>query len=135
MTMKINANRVYVSKSKVAHGYGVFASREIPRGDIVEECPAIVLPIVELPLIRKTKLHYYFFEYTAKEFMVALGYGSLYNHSYTPNAQYRFDYRNKILRIRALTSIKKDEEIFFNYNYYSDDRTPLEDWYKVGVDS
>lgn len=88
----------------------------------------------EFEHIKKTKLYYYFFEYTNKHFAVALGYGSLYNHSYTPNARYLYNFKARCLKIIAIKNIKMGEEIFFNYNYYPDDKTPLEDWYKEKVD-
>jgi hypothetical protein len=85
--------------------------------------------MTEFELIKKTKLYYYYFEYSNSHFAIVLGYGSLYNHSYTPNARYLYDYKNKTFIIKAIKNIKKDEEIFFNYNYYPNDKTQLGDWF------
>jgi uncharacterized protein len=46
---------------------------------------------------------------------VVLGYGSLYNHSYKPNAYYR-DRRNRVKEFIALRDIAAGEEITINYN-------------------
>lgn len=80
-------------------------------------------------------MNFYYFEYTNKEFAVVLGYGSIYNHSYKPNAQYRFNFRKKVMVVRAIKKIKMGEEIFINYNFWSDDKSSLEEWFEEGVDS
>ncbi len=126
---------IQVKKSSVAAGNGVYALRDFKKNEIIEICPAIFLPINELEIIKQTKMLYYFFEYTNKEFAVVLGYGSIYNHSYKPNAQYRFNFRTRTMVIRARKKIRSGSEIFFNYNFWSNDKTELEDWYAPGVDS
>lgn len=130
----INLNNVYVTKSTLAEGNGVFAKGDMRKGTIVETCPVIFMPIKEFEEIKKTKLFYYFYEYSNKEFAIVLGYGSVYNHSYTPNTQYKFNYLRRVMEVKAITPILKDEEIFINYNYYPDDLTPLESWFSIGVD-
>jgi hypothetical protein len=132
--LNINTKKVYVAKSTLAQGNGVFAVHDLRKGETVEVCPAIFLPMKEFELIKKTKLYYYFYEYSNKEFAIVLGYGSVYNHSYTPNAEYKFNYLRRVYVVKAIMPIKKDEEILINYNYYSDDMTPLEGWYSEGVD-
>lgn len=131
---EINTNKVYVAKSTLAEGNGVFADSDLRKGTIIEVCPAIFMPMKEFEHIKKTKLYYYFYEYSNKEFAIVLGYGSVYNHSYSPNAQYKFNYLRRTYEVKAIKPIKKDEEIFINYNYYPEDKTPLETWFSVGVD-
>lgn len=126
--------RITIQQSSVAKGLGVFADEDIKKGEIIEKAPLLLMSMKEFEHIIKTKLYYYFFEYTNKHFAIALGYGSLYNHSYTPNARYLYNYKNKHFKIIAISNIKKGEEILFNYNYYPDDQTPLDDWYKEKVD-
>lgn len=123
-----------MSKSTEALGNGVFAATDLRKGEIIEICPAIFMPMKEFEQIKKTKLYYYFYEYSNKEFAIVLGYGSVYNHSYTPNAQYKFNYLRRTYEVKAIECIKKDEEIFINYNYYPEDKTPLEGWFSAGVD-
>ncbi len=126
--------KITVQPSKIAKGLGVFATNDIKKGELIEEAPLLLMSMKEFELIKKTKLYYYFFEYTNNHFGIALGYGSLYNHSYTPNARYLYNFKKKILKIIAIKNIAKGDEIFFNYNYYPNDKTPLEDWYKESVD-
>ncbi|MEK7168952.1 MAG: SET domain-containing protein-lysine N-methyltransferase [Patescibacteria group bacterium] len=126
--------RITIQQSKVAKGLGIFADEDIEKGELIEKAPLLLMSVKEFEHIKKTKLYYYFFEYTNKHFAIALGYGSLYNHSYRPNARYLYNYKNKHFKIVAIKGIKKGEEILFNYNYYPDDQTPLDDWYKEKVD-
>jgi SET domain-containing protein len=56
----------------------------------------------------------YVFVWEDNKFAVALGYGSLYNHSYEPNAKY-IRKKDKIL-FQAIKDIKSGEEITINYN-------------------
>src|ERR1700746_3947945 len=70
-------------------GRGVFARRRIPKGDVIERVPLIVVPIGEVfGQAQRSKLADYVFKWTHNTVVIALGYGSLYNHSYQPNARF-----------------------------------------------
>ena len=56
---------------------------------------------------------------------LALGYGSLYNHSYNPNARYD-DVGRQIKEYSALRDIQRGEEITINYNGAEDILDPVE---------
>ena len=57
---------------------------------------------------------------------IALGFGSIYNHSYEPNATYKKKSESKVIDFVAIKGIKKDEEITVNYNYGNpEDKTRL----------
>lgn len=129
MNLIRNKAIIYVKESLAVGGLGVFADKEIAKNSLIEICPLILLPTSDLKYIKKTKLNYYYFEYNEDYFNIMLGYGSIYNHSYTPNAKYSFNYKDKIIKIFSIKNIKKDEEIFINYNYYVNDKTPLENWF------
>ena len=60
-----------------------------------------------------------------------MGYGSLYNHSYRPNARCD-DESGQTKVFRALREIAPGEEIVVNYNGEPEDETPV--WFKV-IDS
>lgn len=47
---------------------------------------------------------------------LGLGYVSLYNHSYDPNAKYDIDTEEDVISVIAVKDIKVGEEITFNYN-------------------
>ena len=55
---------------------------------------------------------------------VALGFGSLYNHSYSPNARYE-DWEPNKKRYVAITDIAAGEEVTINYNGAAADTTPV----------
>lgn len=52
---------------------------------------------------------------------IALGFGSLYNHSYEPNATYEKQLEEGCIDFRALSDIPADTEITVNYNYGNPD--------------
>lgn len=122
--------KVTIQQSETINGSGVFSKENIKKGEIIEIAPLILLPIKDFKHIKKTNLYYYYFEYTNKHFVIALGTASLYNHSYSPNARYLYDYKNKKLIIKAIKNIKSNSEIFINYNYYPNSKKPLGDWFK-----
>jgi SET domain-containing protein len=65
----------------------------------------------------------YVYEYSKNKAAVALGNGSLLNHSDKANSDFEFDYKKKMLLIRAIRSISPGEEVTINYRYNPDDRT------------
>jgi SET domain-containing protein len=99
-------------------GRGVVAQSAFAAGQTIERCPVIVIPASETPLIRDTRLAQYYFEWgdDCKQAAIALGYGSLYNHSYSPNARYEFRELEEHLEFIALRDIPAGEEITINYN-------------------
>ena len=66
------------------HGLGVFATRAFAAGEVIERCPMVVVPAAECPLLDETNLYNYYFTWQDQAAAIALGYGSLYNHSPHP---------------------------------------------------
>ena len=89
---------LYVAESE-SKGRGVFTSQSIYTGDLIEICPVIVMPRKELKIIDNTVLFNYYFLWGKKQkkCAICLGYGSLYNHDYHPNARYELDLLNKTI--------------------------------------
>ncbi|MBP7821735.1 MAG: SET domain-containing protein-lysine N-methyltransferase [Saprospiraceae bacterium] len=108
-------------------GRGVFTNRDIEEGEIIEICPVIVIPKHEVKLIHKSFLHDYYFYWgeEGNKCAIALGYGSLYNHDYDPNAMYKMDFENDLLEIYALRKIKSGDEITITYNGDENDKSPV----------
>lgn len=108
---------LYVAPSPLG-GRGVFTAEDIAAGSIVEICPVIVLPKAQTSLLDQTVLYDYYFLWGEQEdrYAIALGYGSLYNHSYAPNTEYRADFGNNDLHFYALQEIPVGSELTVNYN-------------------
>lgn len=113
------------------YGRGVYATRDIKKGELIEVSPVLLSRENEWKYLQKTVLFNYCFtwgdnyEHTA----IALGYGSLYNHSYTPNATFDNNIDNFSIDFYALADIKDGDEITINYNEDAEDRSPL--WFDV----
>ncbi|MBD2869218.1 SET domain-containing protein [Paenibacillus arenilitoris] len=119
---------IEIKKSTLSNGEfnrGVFATRDIAEGELIHEAPVIPYPNEEHEHIDKTILSDYVFEYGANHTAVLLGYGSLFNHSYTPNATYDINFENHTFDFYAYTAIKAGEEILINYNGEVDCDDPL----------
>lgn len=97
-------------------GRGVFARSRIPKGAVIERVPLIVVPIGEVfGQAQRSKLADYVFKWTRDTVVIALGYGSLYNHSYQPNARF-YDEGRLTQVFAAIRDIQAGEEITVNYN-------------------
>lgn len=104
---------------------GVFAKQDIAKGTLFHEAPVIPYPNEEHEFIEKTLLADYAFEYGINHTAILLGYGMLFNHSYTPNAIYEINFNNHTFDFYAYTDIKAGDEILINYNGDVDDNAPL----------
>ncbi|MCR8631610.1 MULTISPECIES: SET domain-containing protein [Paenibacillus] len=124
---------IEIKISKLSNGEfnrGVFATRDIAPGELIHEAPVIPYPNEEHVFIEKTILDDYVFEYGANHTAVLLGYGSLFNHSYKPNATYDINFNNHTFDFFAYTAINAGDEILINYNGEVDCDDPL--WFTEG---
>ncbi|HKH63655.1 MAG TPA: SET domain-containing protein [Flavitalea sp.] len=108
---------LYIARTRKM-GRGVFTSRNVKMGTVVEIAPVIVIDNADRQWIDKTLLHDYIFEWGGKkkQCCMALGWVSLYNHSYKSNCEYGMDYKNELIQIITVRDLKKGEELFINYN-------------------
>ena len=108
-------------------GRGVFTTRNVKKGTVIEISPVLVLTEKERKILEKTILYHYVFEWgnDKKKAALALGYISLYNHSYNSNCEYEMEFGKKLMTIKAVKNIKKGEELFINYNATHNDKTEV----------
>ncbi|MER2090523.1 SET domain-containing protein [Sporosarcina sp. JAI121] len=115
------------------YGRGIFATRDIKNGELIEISPVLTSSKNDWKYLEKTVLYDYCFtwgenyEHTA----IALGYGSLYNHSYSPNAMFTNNIDNLSIDFYAIADINDGQEITINYNEDPEDKSPL--WFDVIV--
>lgn len=107
MKAKLFQNKVYVKRSST-HGYGVFAGKNFRKGELIEECYIIISKGGD------KILEDFYFDAKGK-YAVFLGYGSIYNHSDEPNADYTINIKKRLATIKADRTIRKGEELFVSY--------------------
>jgi SET domain-containing protein len=99
-------------------GQGVFTREALPAGLLLETAPVIVMSGAERLLLDKTLLHDYIFVWgdDEKSCALALGYVSLYNHSYSSNCEYEMDFKKSLMSVKTVHAVKRGGELFINYN-------------------
>lgn len=109
----------------------VFAKQNFGRGSILERAPIIQIPQEDWQIIEKTCLHNYAFGWGPEQDQaaIALGLGSLFSHSYEPNAFYRKNLIEQTIDFIALRDIQSGEEITVNYSGHPYARQPM--WFKT----
>ena len=127
--------KIYVADSKVTKpgnsefepGKGVFAGENIKKGEIIEVAPILILEFTDFTDTKWNLLFEYYF-WMDDSVVLALGYGSMYNHSENPNIEYLISKKEKSITFTAVKSIKKNEEILFNYSGTASKKAPL--WFE-----
>ena len=114
---------ICVRKAK-GKGRGVFARQAIKEGNLIERVPVLVVPIEHLVGgMHSPVLARFFYMWSKDKVAISLGYGSLYNHSYRPNAHYQ--HGPLTISYSALRDIAQGEEITINYNGDPEDKSPV----------
>ena len=110
-----------VRHTDTVKGRGVFAGRAFATGEVVETSPVseIVAPWERLP--RAVQLLVYDWGYLLRDPNedrrgIALGVGSLFNHSDTPNVAFAADGEKQALVFTAVRDIAPGEELTIDYN-------------------
>jgi hypothetical protein len=112
-------------------GRGVYALKNFRKGELIESCPVLKFTPTERKHLEKTLLNYYVYPWrSTRAASLSLGYGSIYNHSFNPNADWKQNFKTDCMEYKALRDIKKGEEILINYNGEPDDMTEI-DWFDV----
>ena len=107
-------------------GRGVVAGQDIKKGELIERSPVLVIPDGDRRGIDPSILFTYIFmweEGCVEEDLykhrgragVVLGYTSMLNHSFDPNADYKHHIDEAMLDIYAVKDIEAGEEITIDY--------------------
>ncbi len=108
--------QLYILENETS-GRGVYCAEDISAGSFIEVCPVICLDKKDTSTIHKTRLHDYYFVWDIdnKTSAIALGYGSMYNHSETPNADFEIVLDRREIIITAISDIPAGTEIAIDY--------------------
>lgn len=102
-------------------GRGMFATAFIPKGTVIEQSPYIHIPSEDFEDLQHTTIQRYWFYVSGKTdkptCAIGLGHTSLYNHSTRPNAEWNILPRSKMIKIKTVRDIRKNQEITINYGY------------------
>lgn len=93
-------------------GRGIVTTEAIPEATLIEVCPILEFKVGQ---DERHILEHYAFRWTPNKIALVLGFGSLYNHSFDPNAWFDFDWKEKLVYVRTLVDIPKETEICINY--------------------
>jgi hypothetical protein len=117
------STKIRVARSGI-HGYGVFAEEGIAEGELIEEAKLLRLALRRKYIHDKVLVDYLWAnksctcdECQQHGFVnfLALGFGSLYNHSDHPNTIKHLDFAAELITITAGRQIHPGEEIFVTY--------------------
>jgi hypothetical protein len=108
-------------------GRGIRAGRRFIEDEVLERAPVVVVTAEDWPAVAGTDVFRFCFAWgrRGEQGAIALGRGSLINHSYSPNAFARPLARERIMEFVALRDIEAGEEITINYNGDPDARDPV----------
>ncbi len=125
--IEVKSSELGVVRLPGKKGRCVCALKTIRKGDLIEQAPVLVIPSNEKYLIEQTVLwdHWFAWGHKDQDLAIALGFGSLYNHSYEPNAECYVSQRQDKLEYVALRNIEPGDEITINYNGTPDDNSPM----------
>ena len=109
-------------------GRGVIATKRIKANTVIETCPILVF---DVPIGTPHILEGYAFRYDSKRIALVLGLGSIYNHSFEPNAFFDIDKRNRQVEVKAIREIAQGEEVCINYAGSCTNEDEANLWFKV----
>ena len=126
MILRYNAKMntdIYVAQSSFG-GSGVFARKAISKGQLIEMCPVIVIPSDQRAQLQQPPLSRYLLDWENNQGAIALGFGSLYKQSTTPNAYLINNSPVERIQIYALNNISQDDEITLCYDHDGKNHPP-----------
>lgn len=103
-------------------GRCVFATRDIPKGELLIADPIIFVPGDQSDFTDQTTVGRYVFQWNEDDDLcVVLGYGSLINHGLPENVSLVSNYKDQTMEFYALNDIKAGEEICYDYGHDVDE--------------
>jgi SET domain-containing protein len=98
-------------------GRGVFATRDIAKGDVIEAAPALTIPKEDIDHVLATFLQCYVFQTDdRRHYVVALGWVSIINDA-GRRANCEFFVTRDMLVIKASRRIRSGQEVLTDYGW------------------
>ncbi|KAG9069986.1 hypothetical protein KI688_009316 [Linnemannia hyalina] len=98
-----------------AKGRGIFTTVSIPARTVIDISPILLFPSEEYSTHgQHTQLDHYTYRWKGG-MALALGLGSMFNHSSTPNVGFQRDIDNSLIRYSTLREIQVGEELCISY--------------------
>jgi SET domain-containing protein len=125
-TRPFTPSRNISARPSSGKGRGVFATRRIRAGEIIETAPVLLVPKEQAALLATSFLgHYMFKSDNKKHFVIGLGFSSLINHGADANAE--FFVSIDCIVVKARRAILSGAEVTIDYGWRA------EEWALVGV--
>ena len=127
---QITYPNIYIAETGTILGRGVYTSKDIPSGKIVEVVPVILLPLKSQPFPPQIRRLVY--NWSKTHVALALGYGSLYNHSDQPNLVFTRGKNDLFILFKTLRAIEAGEQLTISYDYTGSGESPRDkSWFKI----
>ena len=92
---------------------GLFCSRPIPRGTLIHTAPCLLFPLASYEShARHTVLEHYLYNCRNGDRLLALGYGSIFNHHREPTVDYRIEKDKLEIKYYAVRDVDVGEELW-----------------------
>lgn len=115
-------NKVEIKFIDPVFGRGVFATCNISENEHVFSSEVLTLSKEDSLIIQSTSLKYYVYSLNKDQDCLAVGPGTLLNHSNNPNLEYCLTtivengVKRTLISYKALREIESGEELFIDYN-------------------
>ncbi len=107
---------IYVKRIR-GKGWGAFCAKKIPRNADFNVTPLLVLTTREAKLMADSSLEPYWYAFGSRGRALALGLGSIMNHSSTPNCSFHFSKTRRTLTFFSLKTIPAHSELLHDYGW------------------
>jgi SET domain-containing protein len=114
--MELYKSPKIVVKSSNVHGFGVFTKENLKEGELLEECHLYkfnTTDFTQIDLGITPIVQQYPARIPTNPWVIVLGYGSIFNHSDTPNTFRKGE--NNLYKFFAKADIAAGSELFINY--------------------
>lgn len=98
-------------------GRGLFATRNLRPGTVVEVAPVLLIPPEEVDTLDETVVRWYVFDWDGESHAVVLGKASMCNHDEDANAELVLDEAEQgpVAELTVSRAVRRGEELLLDY--------------------